>query len=127
MTGPEVARKPTPISRARIPASVVLPRPGRAVEQHVVERLAAAFRGMNEHAQILARGLLADELVEALRAQRLIGVLGGALGRGDSGGISRHRPLESSRSSQSYARARTCTRVVAPARSVLMPDAATRG
>ena len=28
ITGPEVARKPTPISRARIPASVVLPRPG---------------------------------------------------------------------------------------------------
>ena len=28
ITGPDVARKPTPISRARIPARVVLPRPG---------------------------------------------------------------------------------------------------
>src|SRR5688572_27480860 len=28
ITGPEVARKPTPISRARMPANVVLPRPG---------------------------------------------------------------------------------------------------
>ncbi len=67
-----------------------LPEPRRAVEQHVVERLAAALRGIDEDAQILARRLLADELVEALRAKRRVGVLGRALGRRDSGGIGGH-------------------------------------
>ena len=62
----------------------------RAVEQHMVERLAAALGGADEHAQILARRLLADELVERARAKRRIGILGGALGRGDSVGVSRH-------------------------------------
>ena len=47
-----------------------LAEPGRAVEQHVVERLAAALRRLDEHPQILARRLLADEFVEGLRAQR---------------------------------------------------------
>ncbi len=68
-----------------------LAEPGRAVEQHMVERLAAAFRGVDEHAQILARRLLADELVEALRPKRRVGILGGALGRGDSGGVGGHQ------------------------------------
>ena len=45
MTGPEVCVISTPSSCARIPASVVLPRPGGPVEQHVVERLAARPRG----------------------------------------------------------------------------------
>ena len=63
----------------------------RAVEQHMVERLAAALGGIDEHAQILARALLADEFVEALRAKRGIGVLGGALGRGDAGGVGGHQ------------------------------------
>ena len=48
-TGPEVARNPTPSSRAMICASVVLPRPGRTEQQHVVERLAAGPRGVDEH------------------------------------------------------------------------------
>ena len=56
-----------------------LAEPRRAVEQHMVERLAAALRGVDEHAQILARGLLADELVEALRPKRRVGILAGAL------------------------------------------------
>ena len=64
---------------------------GRAVEQDVVERLAAAFRGIDEDAQVLARRLLADELVEALRPKRRIGVFARALGRRDSGGIGGHR------------------------------------
>ena len=52
-----------------------LAEPRRAVEQHMVERLAAALRGVDEHPQILARRLLADELVEALGPKRRIGVL----------------------------------------------------
>ena len=62
-----------------------------AVEQHMIERLAAALRRVDEHAQILARALLADELVEALRPQRRVRILRGALGRGNAGGISGHQ------------------------------------
>ena len=90
ITGPEVARKPTPISRARIPASVVLPSPGGPMEQHVVERLAAALGGVDEHPQILARRLLADELVEALRAEAPRRRPRWCARRGDSGGIGGH-------------------------------------
>ena len=70
ITGPEVARKPTPSSRATICASVVLPRPGRAGEQHVVERLAARCGGLDEDGRLLAQLLLADEVGERLRPQR---------------------------------------------------------
>src|SRR4051794_5607215 len=60
------------------------------MQQDMVERLAAALRGMDEDAQILACRLLADELIEALGPQRRIGVLGRALGRRDAGGIGGH-------------------------------------
>ena len=53
-----------------------LAEPGRAEEQDMVERLAARFGGVDEDAQILARALLADEFVEALRPKRGVGVLG---------------------------------------------------
>ena len=56
----------------------------------MVERLAAALRGMDEHAQILPRRLLADEFVEGFGAQRSVGVFGGALGRRDTGGVRGH-------------------------------------
>ena len=46
-----------------------LAEPRRAVEQHMVERFAAALRGVDEHPQILARRLLPDELVEASWAE----------------------------------------------------------
>src|SRR3546814_2652087 len=59
------------------------------VEQHMVERLAGGLGGMDEHPKVLARRLLADELVETLRAQRRIGVLGGPLWGGDAGGVGR--------------------------------------
>ena len=49
------------------------------------------LRMRDEHAQILARRLLADELVEALRPQRGIGIFGRALGRSDSGGVGGHQ------------------------------------
>ena len=58
----------------------------------MVERFAAALRGVDEHPQILARRLLPDELVEALRPQRRIGVLGRALGRRDAGRVGGHPP-----------------------------------
>ena len=53
-----------------------LAEPRRAVEQHMVERFAAALRGVDEHPQVLPRRLLADELVEGLRAKRRVGVFG---------------------------------------------------
>ena len=54
---------------------------GRPDEQHMIERLAARFRRLDEHAQILARRLLADELVERLGAQRGVDIVGLARGR----------------------------------------------
>ena len=72
ITGPEVERKLTPSSRATIWASVVLPRPGRPDEQHVVERLAARLGGLDEHLEVLARRLLAREVAEHLRPQRRV-------------------------------------------------------
>jgi hypothetical protein len=65
------------------------------MQQDMVERLAAALRGMDEYPEILARRLLADEFVEGLGAKRSIGILGGALGRRDSGGIGGHQCWQS--------------------------------
>ena len=64
-----------------------LAEPRRPEEQDMVERVAAALGGLDEHAQILPRRLLPDELVERLRAQRRVEVLGPALGRGDAVGV----------------------------------------
>ncbi len=64
----------------------------RPVEQHVVERFAAALRCADEDPQIFAGRLLTDELVEALRPKRRVGVLAGALGESrDSGGVGGHQ------------------------------------
>jgi len=85
ITGPEVARKPTPSSRATICASVVLPRPGVTDKQHVVQRLVALARSPMKIAR-LARLRLA-RIPTHLRAQRGIGrIVGAALGRDDAGG-----------------------------------------
>ena len=81
ITGPDVPRKFTPSSRATICASVVLPRPGRADEQHVIERFLARARRLDEDREIFARLLLADEFGKFLRPQRgLRRVLVAALG-----------------------------------------------
>ena len=80
----------------------------RPEEEDMVERVAAALGGLDEHAQILARRLLADELVERLGAQRGVEILGAALRRGEAVGVGhvasacvRSRPqLEHSRSGQ---------------------------
>jgi hypothetical protein len=53
-----------------------LAQAGRAVQQHVVQRLAARARGLDEDGQVLAQQLLAGEVVQALRAQAdLAGIL----------------------------------------------------
>ena len=73
--GPATVRRPTPSSSRMICASVVLPRPGRPGEQHVVERLAAPLGGVEGDAELLLDPLLADEVVEPARAQRALELL----------------------------------------------------
>src|SRR5687767_15145184 len=57
------------------------------MEQHMVERLAATLGRADEHAEVLPRCLLADELVKRTRAKRRIGVFRRALRAGDAVGI----------------------------------------
>ncbi len=86
MTGPEVARKPTPSSRADDLRQRGLAEAGRADEQHVVQRLAALARRLDEDREVLARLRLADEFGQRLRAQRGVAdIIGAALGRDDAG------------------------------------------
>ena len=47
----------------------------RAGEEHVVERLAAPFRGVERDPELLLDPLLADEVVEPARAQRALDLL----------------------------------------------------
>ena len=65
MTGPAVVR----IGRAQFVGDHVgerrLAEARRAVEQHVIERLAALGRGGNRHLQVLAHAVLADVIVQA--------------------------------------------------------------
>src|SRR3546814_557333 len=82
ITGPDVARKPTPISRATICASVVLPSPGGAKEQHKIQRFTARSCRFNKDTQIFPCAFLAHELVKCFGPQRRIDVLHAA-GRGD--------------------------------------------
>ena len=50
----------------------------------MIERFAARLRRRDEDAQILARGLLPDKLVEALRAQGRVDILGLSRGRDEA-------------------------------------------
>src|SRR5262249_46779317 len=76
---------------------------GRADEQHGVEGLLARARRLDEHAKIGARLALADELGEALRAQRRFGdVLLAALGGDQAAGV--QRSISSSISSRIWMR-----------------------
>ncbi len=80
--GPAVATKSTSSSLAMICASEVLPRPGRAGQQDVVERLAATARRLYEDPELLLDGALADEIVEPLGPKRPVELLlGGQDGR----------------------------------------------
>ena len=49
-----------------------LAEPGRADEEHVVERFAACLRRLERDRDLLLHALLADELVEAARPERLV-------------------------------------------------------
>ena len=59
---------------------------GGADEQHMVQRLAALARGLDEDREIGARLRLADEFRQQLRAQRGIAdIVAAALGGDDAG------------------------------------------
>ena len=58
----------------------------RPREQHVVERVAARLGRLDEHLEVGARLLLADELAQQLRPQRRLRVVGLALGPRDEAG-----------------------------------------
>ena len=68
--GPDVMCRWTPISAATMPASVVLPRPGRTGEQQVVGGLAAPAGRLEDDLEVLLELGLADELVEPPGPQR---------------------------------------------------------
>ena len=72
---------------------------GRAGEQHVVERLAPRGGRVQRHGELLAQRLLADELLQAARAQRAVevvlgrvaGVVDVDVGGGHAGGADHRR------------------------------------
>ena len=66
-----------------------LAEPRRADEQHMVERLAAPLGGLDEDLEIGAHRRLADEIVERLRPQGLLGILA-AFFRSDQAGRQAH-------------------------------------
>ena len=51
----------------------------------MVERLAAPLGGLDEDFQIGARLRLADEIVQRLRTQGLVGILAALVGRDEAG------------------------------------------
>src|SRR6185312_3783360 len=59
-----------------------LAEPGRTEDQHVVERLAAALRGFDVDAELLAHDRLAEVLGEPLRADRRLDEIVFAAGAG---------------------------------------------
>ena len=69
ITGPEVARTGTPSSLRDDVGQRRLAEAGRAVQQHVVERLAALRAAAIGDLQVLAHAILADVVVERARAQ----------------------------------------------------------
>ncbi len=64
MAGPLVMRMATPVSWARMFASVVLPSPGGPVEEQVVQRFATFARGFDGDLDVLLDALLAGELAQ---------------------------------------------------------------
>ena len=73
ITGPAVER----IGDAELVGDDVgerrLAEPGRAVEQHVIERFAALLRRRNRDLEVLAHAVLADVFVERARPQPGLG------------------------------------------------------
>ena len=68
-TGPEVARTAVAQLVGDDVGQRRLAEARRAVQQHVIERLAALLRGRDRHLQVLADAVLPDVLVEHARAQ----------------------------------------------------------
>ena len=66
-----------------------MPRPGRAVKQRVIHRLAADLGAFDEDPQVGARLLLTDEVLQHLRAQGAVKVLGQLVGA--QGGVRLHQ------------------------------------
>ncbi len=89
MTGPDVARNPTPISRATICASVVLPSPGGPKNSTWSSGSLRALAAAMKMRRFSRAALLPDEFVERLGPQRRIDIvrraLGGEEGRGCHG------------------------------------------
>ena len=100
--GPATGRMPTPSSRADDVRERRLAEPGRAGEQDVVERLAARLRRVERDRELLLHALLADEVVERLRAQRALELL--LVGSSASARATRSRHHAACRSA-----ARTCS------------------
>jgi hypothetical protein len=51
------------------------PEAGRPAEQHVIERLAPAARGIDEYAQVVLDAVLTHELIEPRRSQPAVDLL----------------------------------------------------
>src|SRR5258708_18273924 len=60
------------------------------VEEHMVERLAAAFCSGHKDPKVFSGRLLANELIKALGAKRYISVFACSFRRRDAGGIAGH-------------------------------------
>ena len=73
--GPATVRRPTPELLADDLRERRLAEPGRADEEHVVERLAARLRRVERDPELLLDPLLADEVVEPARPQRALELL----------------------------------------------------
>ncbi len=72
--GPATQRIPTPSSSRTMYARLVLPRPGGPDEQDVVERLLASLGRVERDRELFLDPLLADELRQPARTQRLLEV-----------------------------------------------------
>src|SRR5689334_12652370 len=69
-----------------------LAEPGRSRQQHVVERLAALLRRLDEHRQLVLHRALADEVLEPARPQRAVELLVGPGGRRGLDALDARRP-----------------------------------
>ena len=107
--GPEVLLSPLPISLARMIGQRRLAEPGRPVEQHVVQALAALPGRLDRDPQALDRLALPDVLVQALGTQRALERRLVGEGRSGSAGSRSRRLLGGrGRSPRTGPRARRC-------------------
>ncbi len=90
MAGPEVMRICSVHLAGDDAGEGGLAEAGRAVEEDVVQRLAALARGGDGDAQVLLDLVLADVLVQAPGAQGGLGVVFVVLGRAGENSISGH-------------------------------------